>query len=283
MKMSERVLMVGMLGIAVAIGSYLTAPAFGVTGANKDEVAAPLVGSRYDGPEIAIGDGHARTYVIVDVDGAPIELGVGIDAAGLEGLPHEMSMNRLQLPRKAPAPFQFAMFDWNPMGHEPMGIYDLPHFDFHFYLTPETAVDAIVPGTDRYVSEANHLPDAPFMPEHYAAVAPPGAQPSDVAVPGMGVHLLDVRSPELQALFGITEASRPFSKTFIYGSWDGRITFLEPMITRQYMLQTRDEIVPIPQPTKYEVKGWYPTAYRIHFDEARGEYRVALTGFEWHE
>lgn len=282
----HRAVILALLAVVVTIASYVTAPAFGFTGdrAVSDETERPVAtGVRHNGPEVAIGNGHARAYVVVDVDGAPIELGVAIDAEGLEGLPHEMSMNRLRLPSKAPAPYRFAMVDWNPMGHEPPGIYDLPHFDFHFYLTPEAEVDAIIPGTEKFVLEANRLPGDAFVPENYVALVPPGGQPSDAAVPAMGVHLLDVRSPELQGMLGNPEANRPFSKTFIYGSWDGEITFLEPMVTREYMLATRDEIVPIPQPADYAAKGWYPSEYRIHFDAAASEYRVALTGFRWHE
>jgi hypothetical protein len=30
---------------------------------------------------------------------------------------------------------------------------------------------------------------------------------------------------------------------------------------------------------KYEVAGYYPSSYRVRFDEASQEYRIALTGF----
>ncbi len=282
----RRAAVLALLGVVVVIVSYLTAPAFGVTGGgadSKDGRDLVATGVRHDGPEVAVGNGYARAYVIVDVDNAPIEFGVAIDAEGLDGLPHEMSMSRLRLPNKAPAPYRFAMLDWNPIGHEPPGIYELPHFDFHFYMTPEAEVDAIVPGTERFVEKANRLPGDSFIPEYHVALAPRGGRPSDAAVPAMGVHLLDVRSPELQGMLGNPEANRPFTKTFIYGSWDGEITFLEPMVTREYMLATRDEIVPVPQPTAYAAKGWYPSAYRIHFDAVTNEYQVALTGFEWRE
>ena len=40
--------------------------------------------------------------------------------------------------------FQFVQFDWNPKGHEPEGVYTLPHFDFHFYTVSDAAVMAII-------------------------------------------------------------------------------------------------------------------------------------------
>jgi hypothetical protein len=88
------------------------------------------------------------------------------------------------------------------------------------------------------------------------------------------VHWSDVRSPELQQLMGKPEAYRPFTSTFIIGSWNGRFTFWEPMITRAHMLAkkttadpaVRDQILPIAIPAMYQVPGNYPTAYRITWD-----------------
>lgn len=236
------------------------------------------------GASIGIGNGQARTYVLMSPDGqSPLELGVSIDAAGLEGLPSDMRMNRMALPSQAPAPFTFAMVDWNPVGHEPPGIYDLPHFDFHFYVVPETEVDQIVPTRPSFAAEANHLPTGEVVPEHMIVLTEPGADPAAAAVPQMGVHWLDVRSPELQAILGNQEGFAAFTKTFLYGSWNGEFTFYEPMITRDYLLSRPDEIIPISKPAAYAAPGWYPGAYRIAFDAQAGEYRIALTEFSWHD
>ena len=45
------------------------------------------------------------------------------------------------------------------------------------------------------------------------------------AVPDMGNHLIDAKSPELVV------QGREFTHTFIFGAYDGQITFYEPMIT----------------------------------------------------
>jgi hypothetical protein len=175
------------------------------------------------------------------------------------------------------------MFDWNSHGHEPEGVYNLPHFDFHFYTTSEAEVDGIVPSDPDFAADADHLPEGDFVPPFYSVLAPPGASPSAVAVPQMGVHWIDVRSPELQAAFGNPDGFETFTKTFIYGSWDGRVTFLEPMITRAYLLTHPNEVVPIPQPARYPQAGWYPSSYRISYDEQAREYRIALTDLSWHD
>jgi hypothetical protein len=58
----------------------------------------------------------------------------------LKGLPEGKTMEfTLALPKEAaPTAYNHIGIDWNPQGHEPQGIYDKPHFDFHFYMiTPE--------------------------------------------------------------------------------------------------------------------------------------------------
>jgi len=107
----------------------------------------------------------------------------------------------------------------------------------------------------------------------------------------MGLHWLDVRSPELQKLTGNPAGYRPFTKTFIYGTWDGQFIFDEPMITRAYILEKKtatdpsvvDEVVPVPTAQKYSPAGFYPSAYRITWDAQQKEYRIALTQLSWKE
>jgi hypothetical protein len=53
--------------------------------------------------------------------------------------------------------------DWEPHGHPPPGVYDVPHFDFHFYMiTPEerAGIDGSTGGQD---------PAAEFVPAHYVS------------------------------------------------------------------------------------------------------------------
>src|SRR5437868_488939 len=43
-------------------------------------------------------------------------------------------------------PFTYLLVNWNPHGHTPPGIYDLTHFDVHFYLNQDTERLKIRPG-----------------------------------------------------------------------------------------------------------------------------------------
>jgi hypothetical protein len=106
-----------------------------------------------------------------------------------------------------------------------------------------------------------------------------------VAVPKIGVHWLNAKSPELQGMVGNPAGFKPFTATFIQGAWNGRFIFAEPMITRAYILAKRtakdpagrDEIIPLTSPVKVSPAGYYPGAYRITYDAASTEYRIALT------
>ena len=258
--------------------------------------ATPDARLRY-GPPVDVGNGQARAYVVTNRnDGAPLEIGIALDEAALENLPASGSGHHgaglethaflIDLPAKHRTQFEFVEMNWNPGGHEPPGVYDTPHFDFHFYTVPKSVREGIVPSDSLYAAKANDIPTGDLVPPFTLPLGPPGVPPAGIAVPMMGVHWVDVRSPELQGILGNPEGHRPFTSTFIIGSWDGRYHFWEPMITRAHILAkraatdpaVRDEIVPISTAARYAQPGYYPVAYRITWDPAAEEYRIALTG-----
>jgi hypothetical protein len=269
------------------------------TGTTSSVLASADAGvHRRYGTPIQLGEGRARSYVTIDQkSGAPIELGVALDERALDGLPApgsghggahgEMHEYILSLPPQHGTPFQFVELDWNPLGHELPGIYTIPHFDFHFYTITKAERDAIDPATNpNYESEGNNVPAPEYMAPFHAIPLPPGVPPVVTAVPRMGLHYPDLRSPELQGLLGNPDGYREFTTTFNFGAWNGRITFWEPMITRQYIVdkknpqaspEVRDEIIPLPIAQKFSPAGYYPSAYRIMWDAQAREYRIALT------
>jgi len=292
-----------------------TAPAASTasrTDAERTEIAEVAIGmrtNRHYGKPVRVGNGSVRTYIVRDKDlwGTPIEIGVAMSEASMEGLPAPMPMSPeemkkgghtnmnmylLDLPSKNPTPYKFVQFDWNPTGHEPAGVYDLPHFDFHFYTVPVSVRNSIVPSDPQFAQKAASYP-APELraPFYIDAATPAGAPPAAVTVPQMGLHWLDVRSPELQGMAGNPAGFKPFTKTFIYGSWDGQFIFDEPMITRAYIMAkktttdpaVRDEVIPVSVPAKHAKAGFYPGAYRITWDAQAKEYRIALTQLVWRD
>jgi len=265
------------------------------SGHGEENVAENGHAIRRYGAPIRLGHGIARTYVLVNsADGeVPLEVGVALSESAMEGLPavrgtpeQSMVMSLLALPVKNPTPYQFVELDWNPAGHEPLAIYGLPHFDFHFYTVSRQTRSSIVPTDPRYAEAAASFPAAEFRPPFYLdAATAAGAPAFAVTVPRMGLHWFDVRSPELQAAFGNPAGYQPFTRTFIKGTWDGRFIFDEPMITRAWLMTKRlshhqasaHEIIPVPTAEHYAPAGYYPQAYRVAYDPQASEFLVGLT------
>ena len=185
----------------------------------------------------------------------------------------------LELPARHGTPYQFVELDWNPKGHG--GPYVAPHFDFHFYRISLAERNAIDPSDPSYAERAANLPATEEMPAGYAAHHTlMGITPAQAVVPKMGLHWIDLSSPELPP------RNQPFTATFIVGSWDGRVIFDEPMITRAFILSQRDvpgasdSIIPVPSSQRYTPAGFYMTGYRASWDPAAKEFRIALTGLQ---
>ncbi|MBO9572113.1 MAG: hypothetical protein J7497_07880 [Chitinophagaceae bacterium] len=222
------------------------------------------------GPEVKFGGGRLRSFVTIAHTGVPQEIGVEISANAFRGLstqPGEYSY-LVPLHQKAAAvtPFDHLEVDWNPYGHPPPGIYDTVHFDFHFYKITEEAQMAI----PEYTPETAALFDAPPPPGYL----PAGYIPGPGGVAHMGKHWLDVTSPEF--------SGTPFTKTFIYGTYNGAVTFYEPMITKAYIENTQSSTTSIKQPQFFSpTNTWYPTQYNVYTDAKTGNHYVSLSGFVW--
>jgi hypothetical protein len=233
------------------------------------------------GAATPLGEGRARTYIVIE-DGLPTEIGVALTEAALRGLPagHDDDDGThsghiaylLPMHPQNPTPYQFAELDWNPHGHEPMQIYGVPHFDFHFYTISPAERAAIDSADPLFVQKARNLPPTEYVPQGYVDAATFLGVPAEaVIVPQMGLHWIDPKTPELNGA--------PFTHSFFFGSWDGRVIFGEPMISNAFLATRPDVIAPIAQPEKYSPAGYYPGSYRIYWDAQRKEIRVALIDF----
>ncbi|RKS55543.1 hypothetical protein BC962_0507 [Gillisia mitskevichiae] len=210
------------------------------------------------GPAKQMGDGVLKSMVVMKHDGTPEAIGLRISEKVLTGLPHEELNITLDLSSKMKGmAFDHIDFGWNPHGHEPPGIYDIPHFDIHFYMVSVDYKNTIL---DPALIETP--PDAKYIPEGYFT---PGG-----LVPYMGEHWLDLNAAELQP-------GGVFTRTFIYGSYDQEFIFYEPMITLAYLQQKGKEQIAIPQPAEFQRTGlYYPTTYSINYDAVKKEYLITL-------
>jgi hypothetical protein len=274
---------VTVLGVAVAS-----------TGAPAAPPARTLLGD-----EVAVGNGTARMFVDVSPDGVPLALGIALTEAAMTGLATHMNTtsrcwdmsgdghiahgeclgdyeSRLEMPagsEELELPFLWSTVNWNPEGHAPPAphVWGAAHFDFHFFVTDPQVIEAIRPGPcgefidcEDFERASKPLP-AQHLPQDYIDVG--------AAVPGMGNHLIDHTDPEL------ADPSLGFSKTFIYGVWDGRVIFLEPMVSHAYLTSQPNACAPVKTPAEYAVPGYYPTQHCTRWDAGTRTYRITLEGF----
>lgn len=234
----------------LAIGAAMVAAGCGGGGSNPSEITL-------NGNPVAVGNGTARSFATVDSDGRLLTYGVRISANALQGLDeHEESNFVLPMPAVSGI-VKTVHLGWNPHGHPPMDIYTLPHFDVHFYTIDEATRESIPGGPD---PTATKTPAAGFLAADYSI--------DSVSVPAMGTHATDQLSGEFNG--------GTFDKTYIYGYYDGKIAFLEPMITRDYLLSNPNVDQTLRLPTKVATAGRYPQTMSIR-TEASGDRVITIT------
>lgn len=254
-------------------------------------------GTRH-GAAVPLGDGSANAYVTVEGNRI-VAVGVRISEAGLANLPPEPNTHsrcfdrngngqleghdeclgdyemELEIPAAAPAsaamPFRWIALNWEAHGHAPPGVYDVPHFDFHFYMVDRESVRAIRVGGCADFIDCDDL-EVARMPVP-AGYTPGGYIEVGAAVGDMGNHLVNTASPEF------ADPPAPFTHTFIYGIYGGHVTFLEPMITRDFLAGRPNLCVPITQPAGWERTGSYPTEYCMRYLPDEQVLTVSLEGF----
>ena len=257
---------------------------------------SPWRSRTYLGAVQAMGGGTVQTYATFGADGAPAAVGVRLTAGALERLPaaknnrsrcfdldadgshtgHECIGDEervFELPaglwRDGRIPFKWITVNWNPEGHP--APYARPHFDFHFFAWERKRIEAISPGRCGELVDCEDFERAsrPLAPEYL----PSGHIDVGAVVPRMGNHLLDSRSPEM------VDSLTPFTRTFIYGAFDGELIFWEPMITLDLLRRATDECFDIRQPQAFRRSGYYPTRYCMRREPQSGARTVSLEGF----
>jgi len=246
-----------------------------------------------------LGNGSARVYVALNGDGSPLAIGVRLDKDALAGLPKEPNATSRCFDRngdgkiqpdecvgdyafvftipgeagQAVAPFNWVAMNWNPHGHGSPAPppWAAPHFDFHFYLVSRDVVQRLRTGKSGEMIDCEDFKVATKpVPAKYVH-----ADHIDVgaAVPDMGNHLIDSKSPEL------AKGGPPFTHTFIFGAYDGKITFLEPMVTLAFIASKPSMCAKINQPEAFEVAGAYPTRYCVRYLPGEDAYAISIEDF----
>ena len=222
------------------------------------------------GTAVRIGDDSARTYVKVDDDGNPTAIGIAIDHDAMTNIPPQGpfgSSFTLPIPNEGNSklPFKHITFDYNPSGHEP-GPFMVEHFDAHFYTMTASEVAAIDLDSNKMYKEPNQA-DVPAGYTGYVNAGPLG-RIAVGGVPMMGWHFSDS-----------TQVVTNFDHVFIYGFYNGKMNFLEPMVTKAFLAAGTSVTRDIPQPQTYINSGnYWPTKYTIRHDAATNRHYIEMHG-----
>jgi hypothetical protein len=215
------------------------------------------------------------------------------------GSPEKMRRNyNMRFPEKVRSTTPFDHMGWfaNAQGHAPLGVFDVPHVDVHFFTITVEDREAISGQLDDPKLLA--YPPAGFLPADFCLpTVPPPFPPPCKTVPNLtatdipgsndsqqGLHWVDQFAPELRG--------EPFRQIFIFGSYDGKVNFWEPMITQLFFADVRSFLTDlqstghtialtfdIKQPEQFLVTSYYPTQYTVHYDADLKEFSVSLDNF----
>jgi hypothetical protein len=226
------------------------------------ESTGPDPSGTYYGSVTQMGGGTGRSFVTLDGSGTHTELGVTFTEAALSGLGDDPDEFFFDLPiRMLGTPFRHVVINWEPHGHPPAGVYTVPHLDVHFYMITSQVREAIDLTDPAVAAKAAVKPSAELLPTGYVA---------GMASSWMGLHWRDPSGPEF--------SGQPFTKTVIYGSYDGAVTFLEPMLAKSFLESKPSNVkTALKLPATFGSRGYQPTSYTVHWNASTREYRVVLT------
>ena len=240
---------------------------------NENSIARNSEEDQYNtfyGPVVQMGEGHARSWVNITHDDKALAIGIEMTEGALQQ--HDESDDghgpefvfTLHQKAKGLTPFDHLGINWNPGGHPPPGIYTVPHFDFHFYKMP-LADRLAIPSYATSPGGFNNIPPAGYIPPFYRPGEP---------IEKMGKHWGDLLAPEFQG--------QPFTHTLIYGSYKGKVIFLEPMITLATLQSGATVHKEIRQPQLFDpINTYYPGRYNIWKNDDNNRHYIALDQMLW--
>ncbi|HSE44849.1 MAG TPA: hypothetical protein VLA89_05930, partial [Gemmatimonadales bacterium] len=157
---------------------------------------------------------------------------------------------------------------WESMGHPP-GPYLTPHFDFHFYTIGQDqrmAMDCTDLSKPAELAAGYTLPDVTLPPPMAAMIGTTTLM--GLCVPGMGMHSL---------LTSELEGTGLFRGTMVIGYYQGKPIFIEPMISKEMLLEQKGFELPIPAIPG--LTGNRPRSFRAEYDTAQKAYRFVFSDF----
>jgi len=232
-------------------------------------------GTTYYGNKIRLGMGQIRTYVNLNPQGKPVDVGIEFSESAINTVDmpmkhtgmHDMTYDlRFHPNATKDLPYDHVSLDWAIMGHGPEGVYDVPHFDVHFYMISSLQQMDII--TDR---------PYPMGPDALAFRGPSTVPMS--YFPGPFVEMMGTHWIHKGEFISLITGRDSFKHTFIYGTLEDELIFLEPMVTLETLRSRQNILVDIEQPGQYPIPNrYYANQYGISFNAKTKMHRVSLMG-----
>lgn len=163
----------------------------------------------------------------------------------------------MHIKAKETTPFDHLFISWASKGHPLPGTFIGPHFDVRFFMT--SIEDQLAIPTYAEDSAAfKNLPPAGYMPDSYFPYAP---------IPKAGLHWTEKTFTD------------PVTKTMILGSYDGKFTFVSPIMILDVLKSGQSVSIPYAQSQYFAEHTWYPTKYNIYMNNDTHKHYISLSGF----
>lgn len=248
---------------------------------------------------LTLGDGHIASYVELDKNNVPLVIGVSIDQLAVDTLPTDRNDGQLcwdldgngtilkdsecgwghgftlWLPKLDKVPFTYMLFNWATFGHGPVHVFDKPHFDVHVYVNDNRERLAIRPGPcPSFINCEDKDRSLKPIPSNWM---PAGFefQVGGAAQGYMGNHIVDLDDP--------VHTGGELTQLFAYGTYDGHLTFWEPLVTAAFLKSKPNECQEIAQPAEFEKAGYYPLVFCTRYRADRKDYVITLEDFVYRE
>ncbi len=243
-------------------------------------IASQADATQYLGNPQPLGEGFVRSFVTLDDQGNPSEVGAILTQGSLS-LPISKDTSDIVIPLSLTSEASTTAFDSLLLKYRTHGVPGIPEalgvpritLDA-FLLTPQK-IALICPNAGINSSEpvctGDELAQAlkPPKPEFI----PQGMQPTGFVEPGFGERYFD---PE--AALPIFTGQQPFNTLYDYAFFDGQISLTSFGATKAF-LETQSSVTkPIKVPISYPKTGYYPTQYSVSFDPTSQEYKLSLSG-----
>ncbi|MEQ9483539.1 DUF5602 domain-containing protein [Coleofasciculus sp. F4-SAH-05] len=219
-----------------------------------------------------LGDGFIRSFVELDNDGKPSEIGVAFSqgALSLPTEPPDLPFNVFLPPEASATPFNYIHVTYRPRGYPGLPpVFDVPRFSIDFSLLRPQERELICPNPDRSGSlpacVGEELQQAIKTPE--SGTVPDGMVTDSFGEAGYGVRYFD---PDTSL--------NPFTSFYEYGFFGGKLSSLDVIVTKAFLETQPDSRYQIKLPKSYSKSGYYPTEYRISYDATSQEYKVGYSG-----